>query len=154
MFNAARATWRNFGDEKTAGQRLDAHQRGGHVGPVDLTALNGGAGDMDITWPHWAPGDTNDYYWIVFSSERDYGHEVTAANTDTACIANGVKQCKQIWIGAIAKNKLERQPSIRARRRCGCPVRTSQDRQHQPVLDRAGAGPVGRRTARVTRRAG
>jgi hypothetical protein len=105
VFNAARASWRNFTDSKTAGQRLAlTSATGGWV--QDLTQMNGGTGDMDITWPHWAPGNTKDYYWIVFSSERDYGHEVTAANTNPACIANGVKQCKQIWIGAIAKDKL------------------------------------------------
>ena len=73
--------------------------------PIDLTALNGGTGDLDTTWPHWAPGNTNDYYWIVFSSERDYGHEVTTANTKPTCVANGVQQCKQIWIGAISKQR-------------------------------------------------
>jgi hypothetical protein len=74
--------------------------------PIDLTALNDGTGDQDITWPHWAPGTTTDYYWIVFSSERDYGHELTAANTAPACVANGVKQCKQIWIAAISRSAL------------------------------------------------
>ena len=48
---------------------------------VFLTANLAASGDLDITWPHWAPGDTTEYLWIVFSSERDYGHEVTAANT-------------------------------------------------------------------------
>jgi hypothetical protein len=105
VFNAARAAWRNFSDEKTAGQRLALTDAAG-TWVQDLTQMNGGTGDMDITWPHWAPGNTHDYYWIVFSSERDYGHEVTAANTAAACIANGVKQCKQIWLGAIAKDKL------------------------------------------------
>jgi hypothetical protein len=43
----------------------------------------------------------------VFSSELDYGHEVTAATSaGTSCIQNGVKQCKQIWIGAISKAAL------------------------------------------------
>ncbi len=106
VFNAARTTWRNFSDAKTAGQRLMVVKPGGGA-PIDLLALNGGTGDQDITWPHWAPGATSDYYWIVFSSERDYGHEVTAAtSTGTTCIQNGVKQCKQIWIGAISKAAL------------------------------------------------
>jgi len=105
VFNAARGAWRNFTDAKTAGQRLVAiNPNGGQ--PIDLAALNGGAGDRDITWPHWAPGNTSDYYWIVFSSERDYGHEVTSTNTAAACVANGVKQCKQIWIGAVSKAAL------------------------------------------------
>ena len=105
VFNAARASWRNFNDAKTAGQRLVLVPAGGGT-PIDLTALNSGTGDHDITWPHWAPGATADYYWIVFASELDYGHELTASNTATPCVANGVKQCKQIWIGAISKAAL------------------------------------------------
>jgi hypothetical protein len=106
VFNAARGTWRNFTDAKSAGQRLMVVKPSGGA-PIDLLALNGGTGDHDITWPHWAPGNTSDYYWIVFSSERDYGHEVTATtSTGTSCIQNGVKQCKQIWIGAISKAAL------------------------------------------------
>jgi Tol biopolymer transport system component len=106
VFNAARAPWRNFTDAKTAGQRLMIVKPSGGS-PIDLTNMNGGTGDHDITWPHWAPGQTSDYYWIVFSSERDYGHEVTAATSaGTVCLNNGVKQCKQIWIGAISKAAL------------------------------------------------
>jgi len=105
VFDAARAAWRNFTDAKTAGQRLMlAAADGSWI--TDLTALDGGNVDADITWAHWAPGDTSDYYWIVFSSERDYGHEVTATNTAASCVRNGVKQCKQIWIGAIDKSKV------------------------------------------------
>lgn len=106
VFNAARSSWRNFTDAKTAGQRLMIVSPSGGA-PIDLLAMNGGTGDYDITWPHWAPGNTSDYYWIVFSSERDYGHEVTAATSaGTSCVQNGVKQCKQIWIGAISKAQL------------------------------------------------
>ncbi len=106
VFNAARDGWRNFTDAKTAGQRLMLVNPAGGA-PIDLTNLNGGTGDHDITWPHWAPGATTDYYWIVFSSERDYGHEVThGTSAGTPCVANGVKQCKQIWIAAISKQAL------------------------------------------------
>jgi len=105
VFNAARAAWRNFTDARTAGQRIAlVPAAGGAV--IDLTALDGGIGDFDMTWPHWAPGSTSDYYWIVFSSEHDYGHEVSAATTSPGCVANGVTQCKQIWIGAISKAAL------------------------------------------------
>lgn len=106
VLDAARSSWRNFTDERTAGQRLMLADAGG-AWTVDLTALDGGTGDLDTTWPHWAPTQSSDYYWVVFSSERDYGHEVTAANTASSCVANGVKQCKQIWIGAIAKSRLD-----------------------------------------------
>lgn len=104
VFNAARSAWRNGANAKAPGQRLmlaDVASRQ----TVDLTALNGG-GDNDITWPHWAPGASADYYWVVFASERDYGHQITAANTAPSCVANGVKQCKQIWIGAISRARL------------------------------------------------
>ena len=104
VFNAARSAWRNSTDARAPGQRLMLAETAGSF-IVDLTAMNG-PGDTDITWAHWAPADSNDYYWIVFSSERDYGHRVTQANTNPGCIANGVKQCKQIWVGAVAKNKL------------------------------------------------
>jgi hypothetical protein len=62
--------------------------------------------DADITWPHWAPESNGEYYWIVFSSERDYGHEITKTHTAPACVANGVLQCKQIWVAAVAKDKI------------------------------------------------
>ena len=106
VLNAARAAWRNgaAGQARTPGQRLMlAGADGSFV--TDLAALNG-PGDTNITWAHWAPNSAVDYYWVVFSSERDYGHRVTQGNTNPACIANGVLQCKQIWIGAIAKNRL------------------------------------------------
>ncbi len=106
VLDAARDGWRNGnpGQARAPGQRLMlAGADGSFV--TDLTALNG-PGDTDITWAHWAPNSAVDYYWVVFSSERDYGHRVTQGNTNPACIANGVLQCKQIWIGAIAKNRL------------------------------------------------
>lgn len=105
VFNAARSAWRNFTNARTAGQRLMLADAAG-AWIADLTAMNGGTGDLDITWAHWAPTISNDYYWIVFSSERDYGHRTTAATSPASCKQNGVTQCKQIWLGAIAKNKL------------------------------------------------
>lgn len=105
VFNAARDTWRNFTNAKAAGQRLMLTNKTG-AWAIDLTQLNGGTGDSDITWAHWAPGQTSDYYWIVFSSERDYGHEVTSTHTNPSCVANGVGQCKQIWISAISRAAL------------------------------------------------
>jgi hypothetical protein len=104
VFNAARAAWRNFANAAAPGQRLMLTNAQG-AWTVELAAMNG-EGDLDITWPHWAPGQTTDYLWIVFSSERSYGHKVTAQNSNPACVANGVLQCKQLWIGAIDKQKL------------------------------------------------
>lgn len=105
VFNGARSAWRNGGDARAPGQRLLLAESSG-AWVSDLPALNGGDIDVDITWPHWAPGDSADYYWVVFASERDYGHKVTQANTAPSCIANGVRQCKQIWIGAISKERI------------------------------------------------
>ena len=105
VFNAARSAWRNFTNARTAGQRLMLTDSDG-AWTSDLTAMNGGNVDLDITWAHWAPTISNDYYWIVFSSERDYGHRTTAATSPASCKQNGVTQCKQIWLGAVAKNKL------------------------------------------------
>jgi hypothetical protein len=105
VFNAARSSWRNFTNARTAGQRLMlAESNGAWI--ADLTAMNGGTGDMDITWAHWAPTISNEYYWVVFSSERDYGHRTTAATSPASCVQKGVTQCKQIWLGAVAKNRL------------------------------------------------
>lgn len=106
VFNAARSAWRNFdpGGMRGTGARLMlAESTGAWIS--DLTAMNGGTSDGGVTWAHWAPTVSNEYYWIVFSSERNYGHRTTAA-TSAGCIANGVSQCKQIWLGAVAKNKL------------------------------------------------
>jgi Tol biopolymer transport system component len=104
VFDAARSAWRNLSDETVPGQRLMLTTPTGAT-TVELANMNG-TGDTDITWPHWAPTDSGDYYWIVFSSERNYGHELTAANSNVTCQQNGTKQCKQIWIGAIDKSKL------------------------------------------------
>jgi hypothetical protein len=104
VFNAARAPWRNASVARSPGQRLMLTNAGG-TWAVELANMNG-QGDLNITWPHWAPTGQSDYLWVVFSSERDYGHRVTAANSAPACLANGVQQCKQIWIGAIDKSKL------------------------------------------------
>jgi Tol biopolymer transport system component len=104
VFDAARANWRNFTTARSPGQRLALTDGAGSF-VVDLAAMNGAA-DLNVTWPHWAPANSAEYYWVVFSSERDYGHEVTGATSPAGCKQNGVSQCKQIWIGAIAKSKV------------------------------------------------
>lgn len=101
VFNASRGAWRG-----ARGSRLMLTTKDGSW-VEDLRAMNGGDADYHITWPHWAPNVSNDYYWVVFSSERDYGHRATAATSPASCTSNGiVLQCKQIWLGAIAKSKL------------------------------------------------
>jgi hypothetical protein len=101
VFNATRGGWRGNRNSRLMLAASDGAWN------VDLEALNGGFEDDHITWPHWAPNDSNDYHWVVFSSERDYGHRSTVATSPFECISNGITlQCKQIWLGAIAKNKL------------------------------------------------
>lgn len=104
VFNAARAAWRNFTDARTVGSRLMLAEANG-AWIVDMPAMNGSE-DRDITWAHWAPSIGTDYMWIVFSSQRDYGHRTTEGTSPSSCKANGVRQCKQIWVGAVARNKL------------------------------------------------
>ncbi|HEY1955903.1 MAG TPA: hypothetical protein VGH28_09820 [Polyangiaceae bacterium] len=106
VFNAARATWRDSspGQAAAPGQRLVMTNPSGSW-TVDLANLNG-AGDLDTTWPHWAPTNSSDYYWVVYSTERPYGHKLTKANTAAACVQNGVLECKQIWVAAISKSAL------------------------------------------------
>ncbi len=108
--NAARGNWRRFGNDPSnnaasPGQRLVLSESQG-AWTVDLNAMNGGAVDANITWAHWAPTVSEEYYWIVFSSERDYGHRTTVATSPDSCRVNGVQQCKQIWLGAVARSKL------------------------------------------------
>ncbi|HVK85409.1 MAG TPA: hypothetical protein VM513_14925 [Kofleriaceae bacterium] len=107
VFNAARAQWRSTETyARDPGQRLMLTTPTG-AWKQDLTAANGGFVDSDITWAHWAPSVSSEYYWIVFSSERDYGHRTTQATSPAACKQNKVQQCKQIWLTAIARNKLD-----------------------------------------------
>jgi len=110
VFDAARGAWRDGSNARGPGQRLMLADASG-AWTADLTALNGGDVDLDTTWPHWAPTDSSEYYWVVFSSERDYGHRATAATSPPSCVANGVQQCKQIWLGAISKARLG-QPGV------------------------------------------
>lgn len=106
VFDAARAAWRDStpGQAGAPGQRLVLTNPTG-AWTVELANLNG-PGDLDTTWPHWAPSNSSDYYWVVFSTERPYGHKLTKANTAAACVANGVSQCKQIWVAALSKSAL------------------------------------------------
>lgn len=106
-FDAARSNWRNTsaGNGASPGQRMMLADAGGKW-VKDLTALNGGYVDANITWSHWAPASSADYYWLVFSSERNYGHEITRNHTNAGCVQNGTLQCKQIWVAAVSKDKI------------------------------------------------
>jgi WD40 repeat protein len=104
VFNATTMPWRDFTDALAPGERLMiSNADGSHV--TDLTQLNG-MGQSGITWPHWAPAGTSDYFWLVFSSDVPYGHMVTPGTAPSACVSQGHVQCKQIWIGAIDPAKI------------------------------------------------
>jgi len=105
VFNAARSNWRQFVVASAPGQRLMLTDGAGSY-KVELAKMNG-TGDLNVTWPHWAPGVAADYYWVVFSSERSYGHKMNPSLSPKECASNGVKSCKQIWIGAIDKTRLD-----------------------------------------------
>lgn len=113
VFDASHNTWTPFAGINPKSPRLMLTDAAGSR-VVDLTALDGGPNtNEDITWPHWAPGATSEYDWVVFSSERDYGHEITGMDVAPGCqqldrdLAEApITHCKQLWIGAISKAAL------------------------------------------------
>ena len=107
VFNAARTALAQLHDARAPGQRLmlaDAERRMIIAISPRSTAATSTATSRGRTGRR---PTANDYYWVVFSSERDYGHRVTLANSHPSCIANGVLQCKQIWLGAIAQEQAD-----------------------------------------------
>ncbi len=127
VFNAARAGWRDLNAECGPHARATAHARGRgrrrrdrSVGAQrrrgqsrhDLAALGAGQHDRLL---------------LDRVLERaQLRPRITQANTAQACVENGMLQCKQIWISAISKAQIAAGLTIiRARRRCGCRVRTS-----------------------------
>jgi len=71
-------------------------------------ASHGPAADWSSTWPQWAPTAGQRYAWLAYASERPYGHRLTAASPENAAcsLVPGQKQCKQLWITAIDRQKL------------------------------------------------
>jgi hypothetical protein len=69
---------------------------------------NGPGTTMSSTWPQWAPTIGSRYAWLAYASERPYGHRLTNASPENAqCnLVQGQKQCKQLWVMAIDKQKL------------------------------------------------
>jgi hypothetical protein len=104
VFNATTLPWRDFTNALAPDERLMISDAEGKK-VTDLTKLNG-VGQSGITWPHWAPAGTSDYFWLVFSSDVAYGHIVTPATAPSACVSQGHLQCKQIWIAAIDPTKI------------------------------------------------
>jgi len=69
---------------------------------------NGPGTTLASTWPQWAPTLGSRYAWLAFGSERAYGHRLTNASPQNQqCnLVQGQKQCKQLWIMAIDRQKL------------------------------------------------
>jgi|GEM_PF-1205672 len=72
-------------------------ERGASNGPNDV---------WSSTWPQWAPTVGKKYVWLAYASERPYGHRLTPQNS-TCSLVQGQKQCKQLWITALDRAKLE-----------------------------------------------
>jgi hypothetical protein len=66
---------------------------------------NGPGTTMSSTWPQWAPTLGSRYAWLAYASERPYGHRLTPAISQCSLV-QGQKQCKQLWITAIDREKL------------------------------------------------
>lgn len=74
----------------------------GSMTEIALDNLNGatypfGAGDRDRHWnyePTFAPVSTGGYFWVVFTSRRTLGNQLTA----------GAESVKQLWVAAVDLN--------------------------------------------------
>ena len=69
----------------------------GSVGPIRLDLANQGP-NLYNSWPRWAPTFAQDKYWLVFSSEREYG----------PFIGSGPQQ---LWVTLIDVSNLPNDPS-------------------------------------------
>ncbi len=75
----------------------------------DLVRGSNAAGlTLNSTWPQWAPTLGNRYAWLAYASERPYGHLLTTSTPQNAqcSLIQGQKQCKQLWVMAIDRQKL------------------------------------------------
>lgn len=77
----------------------------GTVLELEKGASNGPNDVWSSTWPQWAPTMGKKYVWLAYASERPYGHRLTPQNS-TCSLVQGQKQCKQLWITALDRNKL------------------------------------------------
>ena len=67
------------------------------VGPIRLNLANHGP-NLYNSWPRWAPTFAQDKYWLVFSSEREYGPFIEAGP-------------QQLWVTLIDASVLPNDPS-------------------------------------------
>lgn len=78
----------------------------GTVLELEKGASNGPDDVWSSTWPQWAPTMGKRYVWLAYASERPYGHRLTPQNNNCGGLVQGQRQCKQLWITALDKNKL------------------------------------------------
>ncbi|UQA60682.1 TolB family protein [Polyangium aurulentum] len=78
----------------------------GAVIELSRGASNGPEGLWSSTWPQWAPTVGQKYIWLAYASERPYGHKLTPQNSNCGGLVQGQRQCKQLWITAIDREKL------------------------------------------------
>ena len=78
----------------------------GTVLELEKGASNGPNDVWSSTWPQWAPTMGKKYIWLAYASERPYGHRLTPQNNNCGGLVQGQKQCKQLWITALDRNKL------------------------------------------------
>ena len=69
----------------------------GSVGPIPLENANMGP-QLYNSWPRWAPTITQGQYWVVFSSQREYGPFIDGGP-------------QQLWVTRIDTNLLPNDPS-------------------------------------------
>ncbi|TKC99581.1 hypothetical protein [Polyangium fumosum] len=69
-------------------------------------APNGPEKVWSSTWSQWAPSVGKKWVWLAYASERPYGHKLTPQNTPACGLVQGQRQCKQLWITALDREKL------------------------------------------------
>jgi hypothetical protein len=106
VFNGAKGNWLNQNPDGAlkADPRIMLTDAKGSF-KNELNALNG-TDSLDNTWPHWAPTAGKDYLFVVFSTERPYGHRVTKATRPADWSWAWMQQYKQLWVAAIDKKKI------------------------------------------------
>lgn len=106
VFNGAKGNWLNTnpGGGAAADARILLTDATGSF-RTELATLNG-PGALNNTWPHWAPTIGKDYLFVVYSTERPYGHRVTPATRPADWSWSWMNQYKQLWVAAIDRKKI------------------------------------------------
>ena len=94
---------------------------------IELAGFNG-SGDLDITWPHWAPANKQRLLLdrvLERARLRPRGHASRTPRPRASRTASSSASRSGSARSARTTLSAKPRPTIRARRRCGCPVRTS-----------------------------